>query len=129
MATREGIYVGGHEIVERYVGNRLVWEKMLLVATYKYNLNDHLVTLSSSPYKSDRTSVFRVSEDLNISKIDGSILVKKDDVSFTNVLVSKILNSYGYFNNEFAIIFSSVDEKNRFNRTTGETKFYKKRGN
>lgn len=27
MATREGIYVGGHEIVQRYVGNRLVWEK------------------------------------------------------------------------------------------------------
>ena len=27
MATREGIYVGGHEIVERYVGSRLVWEK------------------------------------------------------------------------------------------------------
>lgn len=27
MATREGIYVGGHEIVQRYVGNRLVWQK------------------------------------------------------------------------------------------------------
>nr|DAS49209.1 MAG TPA: hypothetical protein [Caudoviricetes sp.] len=27
MATREGIYVGGHEIVQRYVGNKLVWEK------------------------------------------------------------------------------------------------------
>lgn len=27
MATREGIYVGGHEIVERYVGSKLVWQK------------------------------------------------------------------------------------------------------
>ncbi|WP_173275467.1 hypothetical protein [Streptococcus sp. 68] len=27
MATREGIYVGGYEIVQRYVGSRLVWEK------------------------------------------------------------------------------------------------------
>ena len=26
MATREGIYVGGHEIVERYVGSKLVWQ-------------------------------------------------------------------------------------------------------
>lgn len=31
MATREGIYVGGHEIVERYVGSRLVWEKSMFV--------------------------------------------------------------------------------------------------
>ena len=30
MATREGIYVGGHEIVQRYVGDRLVWEKLKL---------------------------------------------------------------------------------------------------
>lgn len=25
--AREGIYVGGHEIVERYVGDKLVWQK------------------------------------------------------------------------------------------------------
>lgn len=31
MATREGIYVGGREIVERYVGSRLVWEKSMFV--------------------------------------------------------------------------------------------------
>lgn len=31
MARREGIYVGGHEIVQRYVGNRLVWEKSMFV--------------------------------------------------------------------------------------------------
>ena len=30
MATREGIYVGGHEIIERYVGNRLVWSKWVV---------------------------------------------------------------------------------------------------
>ena len=39
MATREGIYVGGHEIVQRYVGNRLVWEKnkLILIGTLPYN--------------------------------------------------------------------------------------------
>lgn len=26
--AREGIYVGGHEIVERYVGSKLVWKKV-----------------------------------------------------------------------------------------------------
>ncbi len=28
MATREGIYVGDREITQRYVGSRLVWEKV-----------------------------------------------------------------------------------------------------
>jgi hypothetical protein len=31
MAKREGIYVGGHEIIERYVGSKLVWEKSMFV--------------------------------------------------------------------------------------------------
>ena len=30
MDTREGIYIGGHEIVQRYIGSRLVWEKWKL---------------------------------------------------------------------------------------------------
>nr|DAE16312.1 MAG TPA: hypothetical protein [Siphoviridae sp. ctKyp3] len=35
MATREGIYVGGHEIVERYVGNQLVWSKWIFVGSFQ----------------------------------------------------------------------------------------------
>ena len=30
MDTREGIYIGGHEIIQRYIGSRLVWEKWKL---------------------------------------------------------------------------------------------------
>lgn len=128
MATREGIYVGGHEIIERYVGNRLVWEKWVTVGVFYKDLNDYLLAHGNVPLQSEKTSIFRVSEGLNVQKIDGSTRVRKGDVLFKNVLVSKILSSYGYFNNEFAIIFSSADEKNRFNRITGETRFYKKRG-
>lgn len=35
MATREGIYVGGKDIVERYVGNKLVWSKWVYVGYYQ----------------------------------------------------------------------------------------------
>lgn len=35
MATREGIYVGGHEIVERYVGDKLVWSKWIRIGTVR----------------------------------------------------------------------------------------------
>lgn len=54
MATREGIYVEGHEIIERYVGSRLVWEKLdLIIETketyYKANNEVRFVWITSSP--------------------------------------------------------------------------------
>lgn len=33
--AREGIYVGGKEIIQRYVGTRLVWEKLIEVAHFE----------------------------------------------------------------------------------------------
>lgn len=35
MATREGIYVGGKEIFERYVGTRLVWSKWIRIGSVR----------------------------------------------------------------------------------------------
>ena len=35
MATREGIYVGDKDIVERYVGDKLVWSKWVYVGYYQ----------------------------------------------------------------------------------------------
>ena len=34
--TREGIYVNGNEIVRRYVGDKLVWEKFKVLATNSF---------------------------------------------------------------------------------------------
>ena len=33
--AREGIYIGGREIVERYVGDKLVWEKWKYLNSFK----------------------------------------------------------------------------------------------
>lgn len=35
MATREGIYVGGKDIIERYVGNKLVWSKWIRIGSVR----------------------------------------------------------------------------------------------
>ena len=35
MAIREGIYVGGKDIIERYVGDKLVWSKWVYVGNYQ----------------------------------------------------------------------------------------------
>lgn len=47
--TREGIYVNGKEITQRYVGNRLVWEKMKMLfsgtAPVTYDRNKHEISI------------------------------------------------------------------------------------
>ena len=35
MATREGIYVGSKDIIERYVGNKLVWSKWIRIGSVR----------------------------------------------------------------------------------------------
>ena len=52
MATREGIYVGGKDIVERYVGDKLVWSKWVYVG-YFQNLR--------TPFDSNGYLIFSVS--------------------------------------------------------------------
>ena len=52
MATREGIYVGGKDIVERYVGDKLVWSKWVYVGYYQ-NLR--------TPFDSSEYLIFSVS--------------------------------------------------------------------
>ena len=49
MKTREGIYFGNREIVERYVGNKLVWQKEIVLMSGEmllYTWNDSTKILS-----------------------------------------------------------------------------------
>lgn len=53
MATREGIYVGGKDIVERYVGDKLVWSKWVYVGYFQnlripFDSNGYLIFSISS---------------------------------------------------------------------------------
>lgn len=47
MAAREGIYVGGHEIIERYVGSKLVWQKWRFLKRFS-NLKSAIIYSYSS---------------------------------------------------------------------------------
>ena len=45
--TREGIYVGGEEVVERYIGDKLIWKK------YRFRIVNTLpLTISNINYQS-----------------------------------------------------------------------------
>lgn len=61
MKTREGIYFGNREIVERYVGDKLVWQKGKGVLVWggkaTLNTNDSTKNLISIRYKSNEVSI------------------------------------------------------------------------
>lgn len=45
--AREGIYVGSKEIIQRYVGTRLVWEKIL----FPFYTQTQVIYKRSSPFQ------------------------------------------------------------------------------
>ena len=45
--AREGIYVGGKEITQRYIGTRLVWEKIL----FPFYTQTQVIYKRSSPFQ------------------------------------------------------------------------------
>ena len=129
MATREGIYVGGHEIVERYVGNRLVWEKFVAVQTETYSFVDTSSNEKKSElFVSNTEGAFHSITVFSVNAISECTRVKKGNVIFSGISIRKHITNYNYQENSFSIIFRTVEEKRRFLFTQGDTTFYKKRG-
>lgn len=132
MATREGIYVGGHEIIERYVGSRLVWEKLDLIikteAVY-YKINDEV---SFVKVGSDTSEVERLLKSADSIMIAGTLFTK---ITITGSF-SESFNA-GYKILSYKLIFRDSREKSAFlslinfnnSGVSGiiETKFYKKK--
>lgn len=136
MGTREGIYVGGHEIIERYVGSRLVWEKLDLImeTTAAYFFLD---------YKKNTEIFFSI--DGSFTFTDGERLNSADSIVIAGTLFTKItikFLSYKYIEHEknsliFKLTFSESREESAFMSLLGpntaiekkkvETKFYKKK--
>nr|DAU59748.1 MAG TPA: hypothetical protein [Caudoviricetes sp.] len=124
MATREGIYVGGHEIVERYVGNRLVWEKFIFVANgdLRYSIS------GEKDISTDNTQLgYMLASIADVNKIVDSVKLEKNGVPFLGI---KIKRQSSYFDgrDRFIISFPTKGERDKFLSLPGETKFYKKRG-
>lgn len=132
MAIREGIYVGGHEIIERYVGSRLVWEKLELIMKEKisyYKAIDEVrfVQITSSP-----SSLVRLLESANSIMIAGTLFTKitityvSGDASdnFLKTLVFKITFRDSREKSAFMLSLNFV---NSVAPGTFETKIYKKK--
>lgn len=126
MATREGIYVGGHEIVQRYVGHNLVWEKLKL----------ELIGSASYPFVSGggSTVVFNLDNANGIYNIGDlerfrpSYAVKRGGVTYkvNSIELSERTGDYHEKYGYFKIFFRTASEANKFLSKSGETSFYRK---
>ena len=137
MATREGIYVGGHEIVERYVGSRLVWEKfkLVLIGSFPYNFTSSNANSNSVEYIIRNANGFYGSGGYGPTRSEGyeayrsTIVVERNGHKFKNVSVSiesrtEISNST---NVRIIIYFSNPEDKNKFLSKYDSTLFFKKK--
>lgn len=132
MAIREGIYVGGHEIIERYVGSRLVWEKLELIMEEKesyYKIRDEVrfVRITSSP-----SSLIRLLESANSIMIAGTLFTKITITYLSSDASDNILKTL-YFkitfrdSREQSAFMSLLNLNNSVDQGMFEVKIYKKK--
>ena len=106
--AREGIYVGGKEITQRYVGDRLVWEKVRfeLVGTFS-------CFMVKNEYEKTITVYFKNNYDLN-TLVNGIYYLKSREYGLKYPFVKTVLSKgsfstklsfeknsdyvYGYYN-------------------------------
>lgn len=118
--AREGIYVGGKEVTQRYVGTRLVWEKGIRVL--------ELFSKRVLTYPGHGENVMNI-YDYTFGFQNDSI----DDVRFIGKTESNVIPvtlERGYSNNRIKAYFRNAEDfekaKRDFNSSNGETsmKFY-----
>ncbi len=125
MATREGIYVGGHEIVQRYVGSRLVWEKFNLILIGSGNFNFTAERDDKVVINLDNANGIYSLEDLNRYK--EATAVKRGGKTFriNSVQLTTRTGSFNEFYGSFSMRFRSRTDRDTFLHLGTNTSFYK----
>ncbi len=128
--AREGIYVGGKEIVRRYVGDKLVWGKFeLLVTNYFGNWSTEGSNIASQIIRRNETRGYDEStlRYVSVIKVGGKIF-------YPNSVT--IINSYDsryatYNDSHEKIVFKNEYDRNLFISLVqrGETVYYGRKGN
>ena len=93
--AREGIYVGSKEIIQRYVGTRLVWEKIL----FPFYTQTQVIYKQSPPFqiyfntysRVDRTSAKRIKINGHVASasnivIEGGFTVRVNFQNYNDLL-------------------------------------------
>ena len=118
--AREGIYVGGKEVVQRYVGTQLVWEKRIRVL----ELFDKRV-IASPDYGENVMHIYDYAFGFQNNSIDDVRFIGKTESNVIPVTLER-----GYGSTHIRARFRNTEDfekaKRDFNSSNGETsmKFY-----
>ena len=97
---REGIYVGTKEVTQRYIGSRLVWEKMKLLFSGNISIN-----------------YYRDSSQIILNRVFSQSTIKALEINGQKIPFSRAKN----MQNQSYITFSESVEK--FEQKTGFNKY------
>ena len=122
---REGIYIGGKEMVRRYVGNKLVWQKKNRNHIGKLTLNFKAKDTSQAIATLNTLYSYDAYEDLE--KYTKATVVKRFDKFFK---VNAVQMSSGYSSSSrdygyLSIFFKNQSDRDYFLKLGIETSFYK----
>lgn len=125
--SREGIYVGGNEIVQRYVGSTLVWEKFNLILIGSGNFNFTAEGATKVAINLDNANGIYSFEDLNRYK--EATAVKRGGKTFriNAVEFRSQTGSYNEFYGSFSMYFRTQTDRNQFLSLGTNTSFYKEK--
>lgn len=125
--SREGIYVGGNEIVQRYVGSTLVWEKFNLILIGSGNFNFQTDGETKVSINLDNANGIYSFEDLNRYK--EATAVKRGGKTFriNSVQFTSSTGAYNEFYGSFSLYFRTRSDRDQFLRLETNTSFYKEK--
>jgi hypothetical protein len=96
---REGIYVGNKEVTQRYIGSRLVWEKMKLLFSGNVSIN-----------------YFRDSSQIILNKDFSQSTIKAFEINGQKIPFSRAENKQNQSYITFSESVEKFEQKTGFNR-------------
>lgn len=126
--TRKGIYVNGKEIVARYLGDKLLWERPLIQTAHFENFYDWIIDGEANIVRNvitSNTSGAQQQPDYDYEAVKAKINGKYYDLKGARMIV---INMGSYLVHRFVIIFKNQSDRNEVSHIYRPDIYLYKRG-
>ena len=126
--TRKGIYVNGKEIVARYLGDKLLWERPLIQTAHFENFYDWIIDGEANIVRNvitSNTSGAQQQPDYDYEAVKAKINGKYYDLKGARMIV---INMGSYLVYRFVIIFKNQSDRNEVSHIYRPDIYLYKRG-
>lgn len=126
--TRKGIYVNGKEIVARYLGDKLLWERPLIQTAHFENFYDWIIDGEANIVRNvitSNTSGAQQQPDYDYEAVKAKINGKYYDLKGARMIA---INMGSYLVHRFVIIFKNQSDRNEVSHIYRPDIYLYKRG-